>query len=715
MTVGDGNVAPVISWSPSNPEKGENVGFSIEGVPADVDSTSWNLGGSGCDGADSTPTCSPTSWNKCKYQSYEYSSSGTKTVSLSVVVGGNTFTAPPVQVFVQASGSCNPTTPPPSCTYTLSPSSVTFGAVGGQTVVSVNTQSGCSWSASTTTPWISILAPSSGSGNGSFRIGASQNTGPYRTGSVIAGGKGLVVKQAAPWVAANFTISNPAPARGEVVTFAVDPILEVASWDFGEPNCAGNDPVVSWYCQTAGACNTYQWTFPIEGEKSVTMVLSDGRTQTKHPTVGAIGECCLAVGRPDAEFAMSADEAYTGETITFTDLSAKAATVPTKAITFGWNPQNPEIGENVSFTLEGVVGDIETATWDFGGDGCDGADSTAVCTPNQWNDCVHQSFSYSSSGEKTVSVTVQLEGGGSSFVGPRVLSVANAGECDSGGGGGPVCSYDVAPSTAPDSYPHTGGNGSFGVTTTEDCEWNAITYSPWVHIDSGGGYGSGTVQYTVDANPGISSRTGTIWVGGKSHRLTQAGDRGNTAPSEWRWTVTRVLNEVGETVDEDYYSSRDQNMSYRFSDPGRYRVSLTAINCYGTSTTHRYVEIIEAPVENFVIGAAISQAGANNTQWETDLRFYNPCGELLDVRIEYLPENTDNAGAELFFREFQLQANETRTSRSRSRVRCASGRRATVAARCCRFRGPSTTPRMEALGSSYRRFRSSGLGAISLT
>ena len=96
--------------------------------------------------------------------------------------------------------------------------------------------------------------------------------------------------------------------------------------------------------------------------------------------------------------------------------------------------------------------------------------------------------------------------------------------------------------------------------------------------------------------------------------MTQTGDQGDTAPSEWRWTVTRVLNEDGEEVDEDYYSSTDQNTSYRFSDPGRYRVSLTAINCYGTSTTHRYVNIIEAPVENFVIGAAISQGGANNTQ-----------------------------------------------------------------------------------------------------
>ncbi len=34
MTVGDGNVAPVIAWSPTNPEIGEAVGFTIQGVPA---------------------------------------------------------------------------------------------------------------------------------------------------------------------------------------------------------------------------------------------------------------------------------------------------------------------------------------------------------------------------------------------------------------------------------------------------------------------------------------------------------------------------------------------------------------------------------------------------------------------------------------------------------------------------------------------------------
>ena len=100
---------PVINWSPTNPEIGETVVFAIEGVSVDIKKAYWNMGGPGCDGTDSTPTCIPTLWNNCKTQAYRYSSSGTKTVSLSIEVGGDTFItfiAPPVQVSVALSGSC---------------------------------------------------------------------------------------------------------------------------------------------------------------------------------------------------------------------------------------------------------------------------------------------------------------------------------------------------------------------------------------------------------------------------------------------------------------------------------------------------------------------------------------------------------------------------------------------------------------------------------
>ena len=61
-----------------------------------------------------------------------------------------------------------------------------------------------------------------------------------------------------------------------------------------------------------------------------------------------------------------------------------------------------------------------------------------------------------------------------------------------------------------------------------------------------------------------------------------------------------------------------------------------------------------------VIPAVLSMAGAQGTQWESDTRFFNPCGEDLQVRLEFQPENTDNAGATLVFNEFSLLPNETR-------------------------------------------------------
>jgi PKD repeat protein len=661
MTVGNGNVNPTISWSPSSPEIGDDVVFTIQGVPADLDSASWNMGGIGCGGADSTPNCSPGLWNDCKTQTYAYSSSGTKTVTLSIVVGGNTFSAPSVQVPVQPTGSCGgtptPTPTPTTCSYTFNPSSVEFGPAGGEAAVTVNTQSGCSWSASTTTPWLTVISPTgASSGTGSLRFRASENTGPYRTGSIIAGGSGLVVHQNPPYVAENFTMSDPYPDIGEVVTFSVDPILEVESWDFGEADCRGNEPAISCYFLPGSACNTIQWNFPSSGQKTVTMVLTDGRTKTKYPVVGENGECCLADGRPEADFSMSTDEAYTGETITFTDLSEKSVVASSKSLTFSWNPQNPSIGESVSFTLEGLVEDIEQTSWDFGETGCDGLAAVQECTPGLWDSCTTQSFTFASAGDKMVTATVTTASG-TETVGPRVVTVANTGECPGGGGGGPVCSYSVSPSLA--EYPDTGGSGSFSVTTTQDCEWSPTTYSSWVHINSGGGFGSGTVVYSVDANSNSSSRTALIYAGGKAHRVNQSANRGDTAPTEWRWTITRVINGDGEGVDEDYYTSSEQHTSYLFTDPGRYRVSLTAINCYGTNTAYQYVDISPAPVSNFVVAAAISSAGANGTHWESDFRFFNPCDDTLDVSLVYQPDNQDNSGKQLSSYPFTLGPNET--------------------------------------------------------
>ena len=66
-----------------------------------------------------------------------------------------------------------------------------------------------------------------------------------------------------------------------------------------------------------------------------------------------------------------------------------------------------------------------------------------------------------------------------------------------------------------------GGSGSFTVTTGTGCTWSAATAASWIHVTSGSGTSSGTVNYTVDANTG-AARTGTITVDDRTYAVTQA-------------------------------------------------------------------------------------------------------------------------------------------------------------------------------------------------
>lgn len=99
-----------------------------------------------------------------------------------------------------------------------------------------------------------------------------------------------------------------------------------------------------------------------------------------------------------------------------------------------------------------------------------------------------------------------------------------------GGGGG--CSYTIDPTTA--SFPDTGGTGAVAVSTQSGCTWSATSNVDWVTVTSGGsGTGSGTVNYTVDANSGGYQRTGKIQGSNKVHTITQDGNAPPTGLIFW--------------------------------------------------------------------------------------------------------------------------------------------------------------------------------------
>jgi hypothetical protein len=81
------------------------------------------------------------------------------------------------------------------CSVTLSPLSASYGPAGGSGTVAVSAASGCTWSASSSSSWISLTS-AGGSGNGTFGYSISANPGAARSGSITAG-QTAVINQSA--------------------------------------------------------------------------------------------------------------------------------------------------------------------------------------------------------------------------------------------------------------------------------------------------------------------------------------------------------------------------------------------------------------------------------------------------------------------------------------------------------------------------------------
>jgi hypothetical protein len=86
-----------------------------------------------------------------------------------------------------------------ACSYSVMPTSVSIGAAGGTgTPISVSVGSGCTWAATTSAGWVTILTGATGTGNGSVTYSVQANTGSARTGTMTVAGQGVTISQSAP-------------------------------------------------------------------------------------------------------------------------------------------------------------------------------------------------------------------------------------------------------------------------------------------------------------------------------------------------------------------------------------------------------------------------------------------------------------------------------------------------------------------------------------
>ncbi len=102
-----------------------------------------------------------------------------------------------------------------TCTYSLSPTSKSSEGAADSGSVSVTAGSGCAWTATSNSPWITITSGSSGTGNGTvnYSIAANKGTSP-RTGTMTIAKQVFWVNQAG--FIQTYTLTASAGADGTI-------------------------------------------------------------------------------------------------------------------------------------------------------------------------------------------------------------------------------------------------------------------------------------------------------------------------------------------------------------------------------------------------------------------------------------------------------------------------------------------------------------------
>jgi hypothetical protein len=138
----------------------------------------------------------------------QYSVAGTTGVARSdtLTIGGQTFTVN------QASG----------CSISLAPAGANPPAGGGASSVAVMAGPGCTWTATSGVPWITITSGGSGSGNGTVAYTVASTTGPARSGALTIGGRTFTVSQASgcnyQLNPTSFNVGPPGGTRSVTIT-----------------------------------------------------------------------------------------------------------------------------------------------------------------------------------------------------------------------------------------------------------------------------------------------------------------------------------------------------------------------------------------------------------------------------------------------------------------------------------------------------------------
>jgi hypothetical protein len=98
------------------------------------------------------------------------------------------------------------TTNTQTCSYSINPLSKSFPSTGGEDSVNVIAPNGCTWTATSNAPWLTIISATSGSGNEVVNYIVRDTTVP-RTGTLTIAGQTYTVTQSGAGSSCTYSIS----------------------------------------------------------------------------------------------------------------------------------------------------------------------------------------------------------------------------------------------------------------------------------------------------------------------------------------------------------------------------------------------------------------------------------------------------------------------------------------------------------------------------
>jgi hypothetical protein len=199
----------------------------------------------------------------------------------SLGVGSHTLTASyggDARSLGSTSSSITITVNPGACTYTLSPTSVSLPGSAVTGSVSVTTQAGCTWTATSNQTWLTVTSGASGVGNGTVDYSAAVNSGVSRSATLAIAGQSFPVIQA-PLI--NFVLySTTYPGSGTSPNSLLTVATSGAQQLVGQPGQAASllwltaNPVDSLLYGTGPGGSTLYTINPNSGAISGTVTLS---------------------------------------------------------------------------------------------------------------------------------------------------------------------------------------------------------------------------------------------------------------------------------------------------------------------------------------------------------------------------------------------------------------------------------------------------------